>query len=81
MELNTLASGASLTLLWLNRFDRESTLAVARKIENLSIFALTANTNAATLLAQCLEFNPRLRSLGGFSGGRSARESAPRSGV
>ena len=59
MELNTLASDASLTLLGSTGSIGESTLAVARKIENLSIFALTANTNAARLLAQCLEFNPR----------------------
>jgi 1-deoxy-D-xylulose-5-phosphate reductoisomerase len=59
VELNTLASDASLTLLGSTGSIGESTLAVARKIENLSIFALTANTNAARLLAQCLEFNPR----------------------
>ena len=81
MELNTLASDASLTLLGSTGSIGESTLAVARKIENLSIFALTANTNAATLLAQCLEFNPRYAVLVDSSGGRSARESAPRSGV
>ncbi|MDA9568595.1 1-deoxy-D-xylulose-5-phosphate reductoisomerase, partial [Gammaproteobacteria bacterium] len=59
MELNTLASDASLALLGSTGSIGESTLAVTRKIENLSIFALTANTNAARLLAQCLEFNPR----------------------
>jgi 1-deoxy-D-xylulose-5-phosphate reductoisomerase len=59
MLLNTLDRDASITILGSTGSIGESTLAVARHIENLSIFALTAKSNVTTLLSQCLEFTPR----------------------
>lgn len=54
-----LPEAASLTLLGSTGSIGESTLALVREIDNLSVFALSANTNAAQLLAQCREFSPR----------------------
>ena len=54
-----LSEAASLTLLGSTGSIGESTLALVREIDNLSVFALSANTNAAQLLAQCREFSPR----------------------
>ena len=59
MLLNALDRDASITILGSTGSIGESTLAVARHIENLSVFALTAKSNVTTLLRQCLEFKPR----------------------
>ena len=53
-----LQQDAMLSLLGSTGSIGESTLALVREVENLTVFALTANTNAAKLLAQCIEFAP-----------------------
>lgn len=59
MSLTRLDTAASLSILGATGSIGESTLAVVREVDNLSVFALSANTNVKALLAQCLEFKPR----------------------
>jgi 1-deoxy-D-xylulose-5-phosphate reductoisomerase len=59
MMRTELKQAATLTLLGSTGSIGESTLAVVREVDNLSIFALSANRNVDKLLAQCLEFSPR----------------------
>lgn len=59
MSLTRLDTAASLSILGATGSIGESTLAVVREVDNLSVFALSANTNVKALLAQCLEFEPR----------------------
>jgi 1-deoxy-D-xylulose-5-phosphate reductoisomerase len=59
MSLTRLDEAASLSILGATGSIGQSTLAIVREVENLSVFALSANTNVQALLAQCLEFKPR----------------------
>lgn len=59
MSLTRLDKSASLSILGATGSIGQSTLAIVREVENLSVFALSANTNVQALLAQCLEFKPR----------------------
>ena len=59
MSVTKLNKAASLSILGATGSIGESTLAIVREVDNLSVFALSANTNVAALVAQCLEFEPR----------------------
>ena len=59
MSLTRLDKAASLSILGATGSIGQSTLAIVREVENLSVFALSANSNVQALLAQCLEFKPR----------------------